>query len=34
MTGLGPSPWRPLHSLRETLSYPIFPSSRNFEIFA
>src|SRR3972149_3303654 len=24
-------PWRSLRSLRETLSYPIFPSSRNFK---
>src|SRR3972149_7572504 len=31
MTASGPSPWRPLRSLRETLSYPIFPSSRNFK---
>src|SRR3972149_6821825 len=26
-------PWRSLRSLRETLSYPIFPSSRNFKYF-
>jgi len=31
MTGLGPSPWRPLRSLREALSYPIFSSSRIFK---
>src|SRR3990172_11164963 len=31
MTALGPSPWRPLRSLRETQSYSVFPSFQNFK---